>query len=523
MAIPPRTSEVVLTPEEVARREPVRIHGEGLSIEDLSRVARGRAPVELDDDAVERIGRSRAALEAAAAEPARAIYGVNTGFGRLASTRIGDDDVASLQANLIASHAAGVGPAMEEAFVRGAMLLRANTLAKGYSGVRPCVVETLVALLNAGVHPVVPSYGSLGASGDLIPLAHVASVLLGGGTAEVSGRLLDGAEALRVAGCSPVTLVAKEGLALINGTPFMTAVAALAVDDAQRLLDEADILGALTVATLGGSSEAFRPSIHAARPHRGQSTSAAVLFTLLDGLESPDHVQDPYSLRCIPQVHGAIRDAAHHARAILEIEMNAATDNPLVFADTGEVLSGGNFHGEPVALVADYVKLAMTDLAAISERRTNRLLHPDLNRGLPPFLAQDPGLGSGLMLAQYTAAALVSRCRTLAHPASADSMSVSGDQEDHVSMGMHAALHLSQVVEHAATVLGVELACVSQALTFADRTLPPPLAELGEKLRAWLPPLEDDAPPRERIETGAALLRRGALSELCAQRTGEAR
>lgn len=504
-----------------ARGTTVSIRGEGLTLEQLVAVARDRNPVLLDDEGRRKLRAARAALESITLRGAQAIYGVNTGFGRLASQRISEADTLRLQANLVASHEAGVGPALPEEVVRGALLVRANTLTKGHSGVRPEVVDGLLALLNADVHPVVPRYGSLGASGDLAPLAHVASVLLGNGKAVVGGRIVGGAEALRAAGVAPLQLASKEGLALVNGTPFMTAVAGLAASDARHLLRAADVVGALTLTALGGSIEPFAEEIHAARGHAGQKASAANLRRLLPSLEASDRVQDAYSLRCIPQIHGAIRDAVAHAVGVLNIEMNSATDNPLVFPDHGMVLSGGNFHGEPVALAADYATLALAELGVLSERRTNRLLHPDLNAGLPPFLACRPGLESGLMLTQYTAAALVARSRLLAHPASTGSIPVSGDQEDHVSLGLHAALDLREVVNLAWSVLGVELLCAAEAMEHVQRSVPAAMAAVHRAARKRVPPLAGDEPPGERIEAMAELLRSGDVTAAVMPFAGE--
>lgn len=487
------------------------IRGEGLRVGDLARAARGRVRWSIEDGARARMEAARAALVAAAEEPGRCVYGVNTGFGRLASQRIDAEDVIRLQENLIASHTSGVGSFLDEEVVRGAILLRANSLAKGYSGVRPCVVVGLLALLNERIHPLVPRFGSLGASGDLIPLAHVASVLVGRGRARVEDRDLDGAAALAEAGLTPLQLEAKEGLALINGTPFMTAAAGLAVGDAQRLLVSADIIGALTIAGLSGRTEAYDAAIQEVRPHPGQGQVAANLRRLLDPWDGGEAVQDAYSLRCVPQIHGAVRDAISHARRVVEVEMNAATDNPLVFPARGAVLSGGNFHGEPVALVADYANLAMTELGVLSERRVNRLLHPDLNRGLPAFLSAHPGLESGLMIAQYAAAALVAQCRGLAHPASLDSISVSGDQEDHVSMGMHAALHLRETVHHVAGILAIELLCACEALEHARVELPAGILAAHRAVRACVDRVRGDEPLTDRIAVLTEQVRDGAL------------
>lgn len=445
----------------------VMITGHMLALEQLVGVARQGTAVELAGEVRQRLAGTRAGLERRLAA-GEVIYGVNTGFGRLADVQVPGDQLAQLQLNLLRSHACGAGEPFPDDVVRAMLLLRANVLATGYAGVRPQVVDALLALLNAGVHPVVPSLGSVGASGDLAPLAHLALVLIGEGAATLRGEPLAGGEALRRAGLTPLVLGPKEGLALINGTQAMCAVAALALADAERLLGAADVVAALTVDALQGTDTAFLEEIHAARPHPGQRASASRLWRLLRGSQLREEhrecpqVQDAYSLRCTPQVHGAAREAAAHLRAKLEIEFNSATDNPMVLAD-GRVVSGGNFHGAAVAAAFDYLAVALTAVASMSERRSSRLVTPEQS-GLPPFLVEASGLNSGFMMAQVTAAALVSECKTLAHPASVDSIPTSAGREDHVSMGTWAARKLARVVEHLASVLGIELMLAAQGL-----------------------------------------------------------
>lgn len=458
----------------------ITIDGQTLTLDQVEAVARDRVAVRLADDAVERVKASRGLLEGLI-EGGAAVYGVNTGFGRLADVRIPRDEQRALQRNLVRSHAAGVGAPLPAGEVRAIMLLRANTLARGQSGCRPVVVERLLDLLNHGVHPIVPETGSVGASGDLVPLAHVALALTGEGGVEVEGRERAAAESLAQAGIAPLELGEKEALALLNGTQATTGIGVLAQRRFARSLDTADVAGAMSLEGLRGTPDAFRPEIHAARPHAGQVESARRLWALLDDSEIREshrtddpRVQDPYSLRCMPQVHGAAREASAHAHRILTTEVNSTTDNPLVLpARPGEatsprqaeVLSGGNFHAQVVAQCLDLVAIAAADLASISERRIDRLLNPDLS-GLPAFLTPKPGTRSGLMVAQVTAADALSEMRVLAHPASSDSVPTCASQEDHVSMGMAAARKVRRTIELLETVLAVELLCAAQAVEF---------------------------------------------------------
>ena len=474
----------------------VRLDGEHLTIADVRAVAEGRAEVSLAPAAFENMRRSREPVERLAAgdDP---IYGVNTGVGLLADVRIARDELEQLQLNVIRSHAAGVGPPLSREVVRGMMLIRANVLAKGFSGIRPLIAERLCDLLNRGVTPVIPEQGSVGASGDLAPLAHMGLVLIGEGEAEFEGRVIPGAEALARAGVPPVQLHPKEGISLINGTQAMLAVGCLELEAAQNLADTADVVCALALDALRGTPRAFDARIHDARPHPGQRDSAARLQRLLEGSEIRQshitcrRVQDAYSLRCAPQVHGAVRDALAEARRVFTIELNSATDNPLVFGD--EILSGGNFHGEPLAFQLDFLAVALAALAGISERRIDRLVNPALNEELPPFLAGNAGLESGFMMIQVTAAALVGENRVLAHPASTGSITTSGNKEDFVSMGMAAALKLRRVVRNTRAVLAIEALAAARALDLlAPLRSSAVLEEARTRIRAVSPAIDGD-------------------------------
>jgi histidine ammonia-lyase len=495
----------------------IELDGDSLTLEGLEAVARHQARVLPAPRAWDRMARSLEVILGLARGEVPA-YGVNTGFGRLADVRISAEDVEALQRNVVRSHATGVGEPLDEASARALTLLRANVLLKGFSGVRPLIVERLCALLNSGVYPVVPSRGSVGASGDLAPLAHLALLLIGEGEGYLEGARQPGAIILFKLGHTPLILGPKEGIALVNGTQGMTALGALALLDAERLVQTADVAGALTLEGLRGTRSAFQPQLHALRPHPGQQKSAERLYALLSDSEIMEShkdcgkIQDAYSLRCMPQVHGAVRDTLAHARSVLEIELNAATDNPLVFAD-GEpaIIAGGNFHGAPVGYVCDFMAIALTDLAAMSERRIERLVNPDLS-DLPPFLARDPGLESGLMMAQVTAAALVSESKALSTPKSVDSIPTSANREDHVSMGMTAALALAQVVDNVARVLAIELYCAAQALEFLKPLAPAkPLQAPLRRIHRVAPPLRGDRSLSNDIEGLATLVREGAL------------
>jgi histidine ammonia-lyase len=490
--------------------------GDPLAIGDVVAVARHGARVTLTAAARERVRQSRAYVDALVRRDAPA-YGITTGFGKLANVRVAHDDVRALQRNLIISHAVGVGEPLPTEVVRGMLLLRAQSLAVGVSGVRFEVVDLLLECLNRSLHPVVPSQGSVGASGDLAPLAHVALALIGEGTVEYNGTTQPARRALERAGLRPLVLEAKEGLALINGTQAMTALGALMLDDARELATCADIAGAMSLEALKGTLAAFDARIVAARPHPGAIAVAENVRRLGDA--SPIHeshrdcgkIQDPYSLRCIPQVHGASRDAIAHAREVIGRELNSATDNPLLFPEDDLVLSGGNFHGQPVALAMDYAKLAVAELASISERRTAQMHDPALS-GLPAFLTRHGGLHSGLMITQYTAASLVSENKVLAHPASADSIPTSANQEDHVSMGTTSARHARTVLENAQWVIAIELLNAAQALDFHQPLVPARGTGAAlSAIRAVVPTLDEDRALQADLLAVHGLVRSGAL------------
>ena len=492
------------------------IDGYRLTIAETCAVARARtAAVMIAPAAVERMNASRQLIDrlAAGEEP---IYAVNTGVGLLANVRIARDELEQLQRNVIRSHCVGVGEPLGREVVRAMILIRANVLAMGFSGIRPLVAERLCDLLNRGVTPVVPSQGSVGASGDLAPLSHMALVLIGEGEAEFEGTLLDGGEALRRAGIEPITLHPKEGISLINGTQAMLAVGCLELEAIKVLVDSADAICGLTLDGLRGTPRAFDERIHASRPHPGQMESAARLRRLLEGSEIRQshidcrRVQDAYSLRCAPQVHGAVRDTLTEARRVFEIELNSATDNPLVFGD--EILSGGNFHGEPLAFQLDFLAVALCALSGISERRIDRLVNPALNEELPPFLAGHPGLESGLMMAQVTAASLVAENRVLAYPASTGSITTSGNKEDFVSMGMTSASKLQRVTRNTRAVLAIEALCAARALDLlAPLRTSPVLEEARARIRRVSPPIEGDRPFYRDIAAIEGLIAAGGL------------
>lgn len=502
--------------------ETLLIAGDGLSLTDVEDVARRRRAVGVHPRALERLARSRAYVEKIAASDKPA-YGINTGFGALAEVPIPREDLLTLQRNLILSHAVGVGAPLPFDVARAMMVLRCNVLCTGRAGVRPVVAEALCRLLNAGVAPFVPARGSVGASGDLAPLAHATLLLLGEGQAfveEAPGRVVtvSAKDALRRAGLDPLVLQAKEGLALVNGTQAMGAVGTLALLDAERLAELADISGACTVEGLLGSHRPFDPRIHAARPHAGQARAADHMRALLvESTIAPSHanchkVQDPYSLRCIPQVHGATRDALAYVRRTLEVEINSATDNPLVFEEDQDVISGGNFHGQPLALALDFLAIAVAELANISERRIEQLVNPALS-GLPAFLVEHGGLNSGFMICQVTAAALINENKVLSHPASVDSIPSSANREDHVSMGMTSALKAVSVIENVRRVLGIELMVAAQALDMRAPLRPGRgVASVHALVRSRVPHLDCDrllmtdlAAMDELISSGAVL------------------
>jgi histidine ammonia-lyase len=501
----------------MARTSAIALTGVGLTVDHVWAVAVAGAPASLADAAKERIRAGREVVEAAAANPART-YGVNTGFGRLVSKTIPSELVDELQARLLRSHACGVGEPYPEEVVRAALLLRANALATGCSGTRVEVAELLVECLNRGVLPWVPSRGSVGASGDLAPLAHLALPLIGEGEAWVEGELLPGAEALDRVGLEPLRLRAKEGLSLINGTQFMAAFGALGIVRARRLALAADIACSLTIEALEGSRQCFRTEVQELRPLRGQGESAANLRRLVEGsdvMESHrwcDRVQDAYSLRCAPQVHGACRDLLRYVEETVSVELNAATDNPLVLVEQGEIVSNGNFHGQPLAFALDALAMATSELASISERRTERLVNPALSEGLPAFLAADGGLNSGFMIPQYVAAALVSESKALTHPASVDSIPTSAGQEDHVSMGNASGLKAWQVLANSERAVAIELLAGAQAVEFLAPLAPGAGSAAARAfVRSLSPRLGEDRPLSAEIESVAASIRDGSL------------
>jgi histidine ammonia-lyase len=492
----------------------IDLDGHNLSLEEVERIARGEARVKLADKGREQLKASRSVVEDKL-KSGEVAYGINTGFGHLSNIRIEDKDVDQLQLNLIRSHATALGEPLDEATVRAAMLLRANTLAKGYSGVREVVVELLLDLINNGVHPVIPSQGSVGASGDLAPLAHLALVLVGEGEALYRGKAMSGAQALQKAGLKPLTLKAKEGLSLINGCQITAAIGALTLLQAERCCQIADIAGALTLEALKGSKKPFDERIHYTRPHPGQLLVARNLTRLLQGSEIMEShkfcskIQDAYSLRCMPQVHGAVRDALSFVRSTVAREINSATDNPMIFVETKEILSGGNFHGEILALAMDFMAMALTELGNISERRIMRLMDPKLSE-LPPFLIEKAGLHSGFMLVQVTAASLASENKPLSHPASVDTIPTSANQEDHVSMSTTAARKASMILKNIEKILAIELLCAAQGMEF-HRPLKSSAAleEVHKAIRRQVSFLKEDRELHKDINSLLAVMREG--------------
>ncbi|PYX05986.1 MAG: histidine ammonia-lyase [Acidobacteria bacterium] len=506
----------------------LHINGNDLTLDAVREVAVERRPVLLDPDAREAVDRARAVVDALVANN-KVSYAITTGVGKLSDARIAGDQIRELQTNLVRSHSVGVGEPLSISETRAMMLLRANSLSKGYSGVRYVVIDALCEMLNRGVTPMVPSQGSVGASGDLAPLAHLALSLIGEGECvDEKGQRIASAEALRRAQIKPLVLEAKEAVSLINGTQGMLAVGVLALLAADRLVDSADVIGALTLDALRGTDVAFDERIHNVRPHSGQLTTSANLRKMLEGSQlreshrDCDRVQDAYSLRCMPQVHGAVRDTLTHCREVMEIEVNSAVDNPLVFVKNpkladgeGDVLSGGNFHGEPLAFVLDFLGIALSALAGISERRIERLVNPALNEGLPPFLAPGAGLNSGFMMPQVTAAALASENKVLAHPASVDSITTSGNKEDYVSMGMTASLKLKRILDNTRNVIAIEAMAAAQALDFLA---PLKTSKRGQAahaaIRAVCPTMERDRVMYQDFVRIAEVIARGNVAEV---------
>jgi histidine ammonia-lyase len=510
----------------------LHLNGNDLALESLEQVVLHRQPVLLEADARERVVRAREVVDALVAGDHLA-YAITTGVGHLADVRISHEQARELQINLVRSHAVGVGDPLSAAESRAMMLLRANSLAKGLSGVRPVVIDTLCSMLNRGVHPVIPSQGSVGASGDLAPLAHQALVLIGEGEAWYEGRRMSGGEAMKAAQIPTIRLEAKEAISLINGTQAMLAVGSLALLEARTLATTADVLGAISLDALQGTDVAFDARIHEARPHAGQMLVAKHLRTMLEGSALRERhrdckrVQDAYSMRCIPQVHGAVLDVLDYARQVFEIEMNSAVDNPLVFVKAppagtkrkagdiaeGEVISGGNFHGQPIAFALDFMAISIATIAGISERRIERLVNPALSEGLPPFLAPGAGLNSGFMMPQVTAAALVSENKVLGHPASVDSITTSGNKEDYVSMGMTAALKLRRVIQNVRYVLAIEALAAAQAVDLLAPLKPGKRAQLALKeIRAVSPTVLQDRSLAPDIAKVSEVIREGKVA-----------
>ena len=491
------------------------LDGTHLTIPDVIRVAREHEPVKLSETSRRAVDKARAFVDEKLEQKA-VVYGLTTGFGKFSDRYIPEDETAQLQVNLIRSHACAMGAPLPAEVVRAAMLLRINALSRGNSGIRLSTLETLLAMLNVGVHPVIPEKGSLGASGDLAPLAHMVLVMLGEGEAEYKGQLMSGAEAMKTAGITPVQLAAKEGLALINGTQIMTGIACNVVWDALQLAKAADIAAAMTCEAQLGIKKAFDPKLHAVRGQSGQIKTATNLLRLLEGSSlaaelQPDKVQDAYTVRCTPQIHGASRDAIDYVWNVVSREINAVTDNPIIFPDEDEAISGGNFHGQPIALAMDFLGIALAEYADVSERRIERLVNPNLS-GLPAFLAKNGGLNSGFMIVQYAAASMTSENKVYAHPASVDSIPSSAGQEDHVSMGTTAARKARMILDNSRKVLGLELFAAAQALWLrGDEKLAPATRAVYDCLRTEIPPIEKDVAMYPLMNAAETMIRDGRI------------
>lgn len=503
----------------------VLIDGNSLTLEDFVNVIRNNYTVELTEQAVKKVEKSRQIVDRFVKDE-KVVYGITTGFGKFSDVHISKEQTKTLQRNLIISHACGVGQPLDEEVVRGIMLLRANALAKGYSGIRLSTLNTLIDMLNKGVHPLIPEKGSLGASGDLAPLSHMVLVMLGEGKAYYKGELLTGIEAMKKAQIPIVELTSKEGLALINGTQVMTSIGALTLYDAMNLSKTADIIAALTVEALNGIVDAYDKKVHSVRGHKGQLNTSVNLIKLLEDSnmttrQGEIRVQDAYSLRCIPQIHGGSKDAIEYVKDKIDIEINSATDNPLIFDETEEVISGGNFHGQPMALSFDFLGIALSELANVSERRLERLVNPALS-GLPAFLSSNGGLNSGFMIVQYSAASLVSENKVLAHPASVDSIPSSANQEDHVSMGTIAARKARSILENSTKVLAMELLAACQAIDLRGKK------ELGKGteiayniVRNKISPIDEDRIMYKEINTCEDIVKSNAILEEVEQEIGK--
>ena len=523
--MPKSTSEKNLS----VSKNVIAIDSKSLTIKDVVNVARNGFNVVLSKNALENINKGKKIVEKVINEN-KIVYGVNTGFGAFCKKVISKENIKQLQRNLLLSHSTGVDKPFSEDVVRAIMLLRANTLASGNCGVRVELVQTLLDMLNAGVHPYIPQKGSVGASGDLAPLAHLGLVLIGEGQAYYKENLLSGKEALQMANIKVVELEAKEGLALINGTQVMTAVAALTVNEAEEIIKTADIIAACTIDTLKGSDAPFDKRLHELRPHPGQLKSSENIRMVMKNSEireshrDCDHVQDAYSMRCAPQVHGASRDTIDYVKKVVEIEINSVTDNPIIIPETEEFISGGNFHGQPVALAMDYLGIALSEIANISERRIERMVNSKLSEHLPAFLVKDEGINSGFMITQYTAASLVSENKVLAHPASVDSIPTSANQEDHVSMGTIAARKAGEILSNVEFVLAIELLCAAQALDFLKEFKPGDGVEISHKLvREKVAYLDRDRPLYTDINLLKDMISKGIVLRKVEEKLGELR
>jgi histidine ammonia-lyase len=497
----------------------VIITGNDLTLDEVVAVCRNYKKVELSDFAVEKVLKSRKVVDDFV-ENEDVVYGITTGFGKFSDVTISKDESKTLQKNLIISHSVGAGKPFDSEVVRGIILLRINNLAKGYSGARLETIQTMIEFLNRRVHPIIPEKGSLGASGDLAPLSHMVLPMIGLGKAEYEGEIMTGQEAMKKAGIPVIELTAKEGLALINGTQVMTALAALTVYDSLNIIKTADIAAALSFEAQNGIIDALDQRLHDIRPHKGQTDTARVLTELLTGSKMTTkqgeiRVQDAYSLRCVPQVHGASKDAINYVKEKVEIEINSVTDNPIIFPETNEGISGGNFHGQPMALSLDFLGIALSELANISERRIERLVNPTLS-GLPAFLVEHGGLNSGFMIVQYSAAALVSENKILAHPASVDSIPSSANQEDHVSMGTIAARKAKEIMENVRRVLAMEIMCACQGIDLrGNKGLGAGTRPVYEEVRKVVPMLKEDRPIYEDINKCEELIINGTVTKAC--------
>ncbi len=506
----------------------IKINGRDLTVDQVIRVCRGYEKVELTEDARKAVKKARDYIEAKL-ENGDIIYGLTTGFGKFANVLISKEETAALQKNLIISHTCAMGDPLPTHVVRAAMLLRCNALSRGNSGIRLQTLDTLIEMLNKGVHPIVPEKGSLGSSGDLAPLSHIVLTMMGEGKAEYKGKVMDSAEAMKLAGIEVIELAAKEGLALNNGTQVMTAIGVNVLYDAMNLLKVADIAAAMTMEALNGITKAYDSKVHDLRGQQGQKVAAQNILNILKGSRNvgpvnPDKVQDPYSLRCVPQVHGASRDAVEYAYKMVSAEINAVTDNPLIFPDEDEVISGGNFHGQPMALTFDFLKIAISELGNISERRAERLINPHLSEGLPPFLTKHGGVCSGFMIAQYAAASMVSENKIYDHPASVDSIPSSGNQEDHVSMGTTAARTAAMVLDNTQKVIGIELASAAQAIWLRgdyEEKLAPATKAAYDYIRTLSDPIDDDVIMHDELVKFDEMIKDNSLVEAVEKAVGK--